>query len=99
MLPMLQGGLARLQAGISGGARFSDLGEQEQDAMLEASQNTPFFQVMRIMTFAGFFGMSQYGGNRDGVGWRLLGMDPAAHAYTSPFGYYDARYLEEVDDA
>jgi gluconate 2-dehydrogenase gamma chain len=99
MLPMLQGGLQQLQAGIEDGRRFSELSEAEQDALLEESQATPFFQVMRMMTFAGFFGLSEYGGNRDGVGWKLVGMDPDAHAYTSPFGYYDAEYLKENPDA
>ncbi|MDH5345643.1 MAG: gluconate 2-dehydrogenase subunit 3 family protein, partial [Gammaproteobacteria bacterium] len=95
MLPMLQSGLEALQAGIEDGRKFSELSEPEQDALLEASQDTPFFQVIRVMTFAGFFGMSEYGGNKGGVGWKLLGMDPHTHSYTSPFGYYDAEYLKE----
>jgi gluconate 2-dehydrogenase gamma chain len=99
LLPMLRGGLEQLQGGIADGRRFSELGAGDQDALLEKNQATPFFQVMRIMTFAGFFGLAEYGGNKDGVGWQLLGMDPHAHAYTSPFGYYDAEYLKENPDA
>jgi gluconate 2-dehydrogenase gamma chain len=99
MLPMLQGGLQQLQAGIEDGRSFSSLSDEEQDALLEQSQATPFFQIMRMMTFAGFFGLSEYGGNRDGVGWALVGMDANTHSYTSPFGYYDAEYLEENPDA
>lgn len=99
MLPMLRGGLAELEAGIPDGKRFSELDAAEQDRLLEAAQDTPFFQVVRMITFAGFFGLSEYGGNKDGVGWKLLGMDPHAHVHTAPFGYYDARYLEEQDDA
>lgn len=99
MLPMLRGGLEQLQAGIADGKVFSALGPNEQDAVLEQAQNTPFFQIFRIMTFAGFFGMSEYGGNKDGVGWELLGMNPHEHAYSPPFGYYDAEYLEENPDA
>jgi len=95
MLPMLRDGLAELQASLGDNVAFSDLGEAEQDAALEARQQTPFFGLIRMMTFAGFFGMSEYGGNKDGVGWELLGMSPHAHAYTSPFGYYDAEYLKE----
>jgi len=95
MLPMLRGGLAELQAGIGGGRKFSELSDAEQDALLEASQDTPFFGLLRMMTMAGFFGLSEYGGNRDGVGWKLLGMDPHAHAYVYPFGYYDAEYVKE----
>ena len=99
LLPMLQGGLSELQAGIQDGRRFSELDAAAQDALLEANQNAPFFQVFRMMTFAGYFGMSEYGGNKDGVGWKLLGMDPAVHAHTAPFGYYDAEYRKENPDA
>jgi gluconate 2-dehydrogenase gamma chain len=99
MLPMLRGGLEQLQAGIADGRKFSELGEDEQDGLLEENQATPFFQMIRMMTFAGFFGLSDYGGNKDGVGWKLLGMDPAQHAHTSPFGYYDAEYLKENSGA
>lgn len=99
MLPMLRGGLDELQSGIADGRKFSALGPNEQDAILEQAQNTPFFQIFRIMTFAGFFGLTEYGGNKDGVGWELLGMNPNEHAYSSPFGYYDAEYLKENPDA
>jgi gluconate 2-dehydrogenase gamma chain len=99
LLPMLQGGLAKIQEGIDGGRNFSELTESDQDALLEANANTPFFGLIRMMTFAGFFGMSKYGGNKDGVGWKLLGMDPNVHAYSYPFGYYDAEYMKESSDA
>ena len=99
LLPMLRGGLEQLQAGIEDGRRFSGLSEEEQDALLEQNQDSPFFQMLRMMTFAGFFGLSEYGGNKDGVGWALVGMDPDVHAYTSPFGHYDAEYLKENPDA
>jgi gluconate 2-dehydrogenase gamma chain len=99
LLPMLRGGLAELQAGIDGGKTFVEQGEAEQDALLEANQNTPFFGLIRMMTMAGFFGLSEYGGNKDGVGWKLLGMDPHTHTYTYPFGYYDAEYVKENPNA
>lgn len=99
MLPMLRGGLAQLQGTIEGSRNFSELSEDEQDALLEENANTPFFGLIRMMTFAGFFGMSKYGGNKNGVGWKLLGMDPDVHAYSYPFGYYDAEYVKENTDA
>jgi len=95
LLPALRSGLEELQASIGGKAKFSGLSHSEQDALLEANEQTPFFALTRIMTFCGYFGMSEYGGNKDGVGWKLLGMDPHAHTYESPFGYYDAEYLKE----
>ena len=98
MLPMLRGGLEQLQAGIADGRVFSALSEAEQDSILENSQDTPFFQVMRMMTFAGFFGLAEYGGNKDGVGWKVIGMDPNVHMYEAPFGFYDAEYRKENAD-
>ena len=44
---------------------------------------------MRFMTLCGFFGMSSYGGNRDNVGWELLGFDGHRGAWQPPFGHYD----------
>jgi hypothetical protein len=40
------------------------------------------------MTILGFFAMSSYGGNRDHVGWDLIGFEGHG-AWTAPFGYYD----------
>ncbi len=94
-LPMLRAGLEELQSGITDGRMFSELSDAEQDALLEENQDTGFFSLLRIMTFAGFFGMTEYGGNKDGMGWSVLGMDPHVHAYSSPFGFYDAEYLKE----
>lgn len=98
LLPMLRGGLAEIQAGIPNGQTFSELSEGEQDAILEASEATPFFGLIRMITFAGFFGLTEYGGNKDGIGWQLLGMDPHAHAHFPPFGHYDAEHRQEVAD-
>ena len=97
-------GLAGFQAGVAaawpGAKLFSDLDESEQDSYLETQEETDFFGHVRFMTIAGFFGMSSYGGNRDNVGWKLLGLDADHHAFQSPFGYYDAEYLKgEQNDA
>ena len=58
-------------------------------------EQSPFFQGARFLTIFGVFGMSSYGGNRDDIGWKLLGMDGPPHAWSYPFGYYDAEYMEE----
>ena len=78
-----------------GGARFSDLPAEDQDHLLAAIDDTPFFAGLRTLTFCGFFGMSKYGGNRNGVGWKLVGMDPHAAAWQPPFGHYDAENAED----
>ena len=97
-------GLAAFQAPVPArypGARaFSDLDEADQDDYLATQENTGFFQFMRLMTLAGFLGMSSYGGNRDRVGWALLGIADGPHGWQPPFGYYDAAYsLPDGDDA
>lgn len=89
---------AEFQAGIAeaypGAERFSDLVEADQDAYLISKEHTAFFQGAWFLTIYGTFGMATYGGNRDDVGWKLLGMDGPPHAWTYPFGYYDAEYTE-----
>lgn len=95
MLAPARGMLQQFAGALEGGKPFSALAEADQDAFLETQQNTPFFGMVRFLTLCGFFGMSKYGGNRDGVGWDLVGMTPLTHAYQSPFGYYDAEYLKE----
>ncbi len=98
MLAPARGGLEQFAAGIEGGVRFSELSEAEQDAYLATQENTPFFGMLRFLTMCGYFGLSKYGGNKDGVGWELVGMTPHNRVYESPFGYYDAEYLEENPD-
>ena len=95
MLGPARGMLQQFQAGIDGDALFSALPESAQDVYLRSQEDTPFFGMLRFLTVCGFFGLTKYGGNRDGVGWELAGMNPHTHVYTSPFGYYDAEYLEE----
>ena len=91
--------LAAFQSGIAavypGAERFSDLGERDQDVYLKTQEQTPFFQGARILTVFGVFSMSKYGGNRNNIGWKLVGMDGPPHAWSYPFGYYDAEYMEE----
>ena len=99
---VLRGGLAEFQTLVSsrypGVERYSALSEADQDAFLAEQENTPFFGFVRVLTLMGMFGMTRYGGNRDHVGWKLLGLDPHQHAYQPPFGYYDAAHREEQDN-
>jgi hypothetical protein len=37
------------------------------------------------------FTLPTYGGNRDGVGWKLIGFEDR-HTFQPPFGYYDRDY-------
>jgi hypothetical protein len=90
--------LAEFQSGVaaaySGAELFSDLDEADQDDYLKSVEDTPFFRTVRFLTIAGVFGMATWGGNRDDIGWKLIGMDGPPHSWTPPFGHYDAEYME-----
>ena len=45
----------------------------------------------------GMFTLPAYGGNRAGVGWKLIGFEDT-HAFYPPFGYYDRDYPGFVID-
>jgi gluconate 2-dehydrogenase subunit 3-like protein len=50
-----------------------------------------FFETLRQHTIAGFLIDPESGGNRGGVGWKVIGRDPE-HMFQPPFGYYDKDY-------
>lgn len=52
-----------------------------------------FFETIRAHTIAAFLidPESEYAANRSGVGWQLIGREPA-HNFQSPFGFYDKNY-------
>jgi gluconate 2-dehydrogenase gamma chain len=80
---------ARAKAEWPGVASFAALAPERQDELLRGIEKTPFFGAMRFGTVVGMFGNPSYGGNRDQVGWKLLGFQ--AHGiFQPPFGYYDA---------
>lgn len=102
-LDFVRSGLAEFEAGIPaafpGVQRFSELEDGDRDAYLESHENTPFFGLVHFMTLAGFFGISSHGGNRDHVGWQLIGFPTEHHtAWQPPFGYYDAEYMQGESD-
>lgn len=70
---------------------FATLAASDQVAFLHTVEHTPFFESMRFLTVLGMFALPAYGGNRDGVGWKLLGFEDL-HAFEPPFGYYDRDY-------
>ena len=96
LLTGLREGLAALQATANinyGSARFSALSTEQQDALLRTVETSEFFATMRFLTLAGLFALPDYGGNREHLGWDLLGFDHR-HAWQPPFGYYDADYAQ-----
>lgn len=70
-------------------AKFSGLSKDQQIQVLKAIEKTPFFAQIRTHTITGFVANPEYGGNRDEIGWKLIGFEGKFH-YQPPFGYYDA---------
>jgi gluconate 2-dehydrogenase gamma chain len=75
--------------------RFGQLTDDEQDAFLRTQDSSDFFDLVLEMTMFGFFAMSSYGGNKDHIGWDLIGFEGHHGAWSYPFGYYDAEYAKE----
>ena len=90
-------GLAALQASAAaalGVASFRALTPAQQDTLLTDIEDSEFFATMRFLTVAGMFSLPEHGGNRDKIGWQLLGFDDR-YAWQPPFGFYDADYAEK----
>jgi gluconate 2-dehydrogenase gamma chain len=94
LLGPLREGLAGLRdraARRFGRASFVALTPEQQDELLTEIEDGAFFGTLRYLTIAGTFSLPAYGGNRDGIGWELIGFENR-HAWSSPYGYYDADY-------
>jgi gluconate 2-dehydrogenase gamma chain len=61
------------RAGLKTLGRFHLLTPTEQDAKLRQIEITPFFSLLRTHTIEGMFSDPMHGGNRDLIGWQLLG--------------------------
>lgn len=93
--PLKQGLKAFQEAlhGTYGASSFASLDQQEQIEALGTIEETEFFGTLRFLTIAGTFCDPSLGGNRDRVGWNLIGFE-GARASQPPFGYYDADYIK-----
>jgi gluconate 2-dehydrogenase gamma chain len=70
-------------------ASIAALTSEQQIRLIHAMEATDFFELLRTHTLYGFLGNPSYGGNRDHVGWKLIGFEDRM-AFQPPFGYYDA---------
>jgi gluconate 2-dehydrogenase gamma chain len=90
--PAFTEGLDKLQRDVEakfrGQTRLSALTPAQQDEVLKSIEQTPFFGLMRFATIAGMFSLPTHGGNKDFVGWQLVGQDQAME-FRAPFGWYD----------
>lgn len=93
--PEFLAGLAAFQDGFAasrpGAGQFADLDDAGQVAYLKSVEQTPFFGAMKFLTVAGLLSLPSYGGNENKLGWKLVGFVDQ-HAWTPPFGHYDAGY-------
>jgi len=102
-LPELQ---ARVKEMFPSALKFSGLTAEQQDTVLQSfDENAPttrrafrarpgaqnFFETVRQHTIQGFLIDPEFGGNRSGAGWEVVGRD-AEHTFQPPFGYYDKDY-------
>ena len=93
-LPSLREGLGGLTTRVAdgewSGSTFADLSPDERITVMEAvEQEDPgFFGRMLFLTICGTLCHPDMGGNREEVGWELLGMQVES-GYQPPFGYYD----------
>ncbi len=64
------------------GDNFDGLASEEQDGKLRSIENTIFFRVLRKNTIEGMFCDPMHGGNKDLIGWQLIG-------YPGPYMSWD----------
>jgi gluconate 2-dehydrogenase gamma chain len=73
---------------------FEDLGEDRQDTVLSALQagaigeidgGADLFELVRRHVLEGVFCEPNYGGNRDLVGWALVGFPGQRYGYPDPY--------------
>jgi gluconate 2-dehydrogenase gamma chain len=90
--PMFLEGLKKLSSDVGakfpGQTTFSALTPAQQDEVLKSIEQTPFFGGMRFATIAGLLSLPEYGGNRDFIGWKLVG-ETMDIDLKPPFGWYD----------
>ena len=91
--PLIEQGLTDLTNRVKSGgyqhSRFSELAFEQQTAFLKEIEEDQFFNTLHLFTMMGMFCLPRYAGNRDNIGWDLLGFNHQ-HVWQPPFGAYDA---------
>lgn len=76
------------------GIRFADLNAEQQDTVLEAMERDEiadfesagqFFELVRAHVMEGMFCEPFYGGNRDLIGWKLVGFPGMRYGYDESY--------------
>jgi gluconate 2-dehydrogenase gamma chain len=73
---------------------FSALTAAQQVAVMKAMEKGAEFGILRTYAITGFLVDPADGGNKDKVGWKLIGFEDKYY-YQPPFGYYDAQVHEK----
>ncbi|MFQ6030664.1 MAG: gluconate 2-dehydrogenase subunit 3 family protein [Dehalococcoidia bacterium] len=88
--------LARDQFGAE---TFCSLQPRQQDQILTAleEKGSRFFSLLIEHTMEGFYGDPRHGGNRNRVGWTVLGFPGPSYpeGYQPPLGWYDANVPDD----
>ncbi len=91
-------GVARFSAGSAEqqDAVLTEMSKGQKPAgravrQMQGGKAGDFFPVIWAHSLMGFLVDPEAGGNRDYVGWKLIGRDPA-HSFSPPFGEYDKNY-------
>jgi hypothetical protein len=87
--PLYVEGIQSLDRDAAVPAGFTSLTAAQQDDLLRHVERTPFFQAIRFDTIVGMFALPSWGGNRDSLGWHMLGFEHQPQ-FQPPFGVYDA---------
>lgn len=99
--PLIEG-LDELRTAVgerhSGEQSFADLSLEQQTAVLTDIEDGGFFGLVRFLSILGMFAIPAYGGNRDEVGWQVLGFENRG-TWQPPFGWYDEQYAANGGDA
>ena len=67
---------------------LAELDPAQAIAFVRSIENTPFFGLIWSLTVWGTFALPEHGGNREGIGWSIVGFEDR-HAWHPPFGHYD----------
>jgi len=81
------------------GKSFAELTPAQQTQVLNSAPLRSFVNLLRAHTVEGMFSAPEYGGNRDGIGWSLIGYggDSQPLGYTLGFDEKTQSYVERSD--
>jgi gluconate 2-dehydrogenase gamma chain len=75
---------------------FASAKPEQQDEVLTIFKNSPentgearWYEMLVVLTLEGFLGDPSYGGNRNQVGWQLVGFNLVDHTAADPSKTYD----------